>query len=121
MPLELYKVLHITGAFLLIMSFSAASFYFLSQSDAAAFKKKFISINHGVGLFLLLLGGFGMLARLGIHWPWPGFIFVKFAIWLIFGFYITLIKKKPEISMLSWFLGLLLAVIAVIMAVYKPF
>lgn len=39
-----------------------------------------IASGHGAGLFLVLLGGSGMMARVGIGGlPWPGWVPVKLA------------------------------------------
>ena len=79
-----YKLIHLAGVFLLFLAFGGL---LLEQKSRLA-KQRWVSVSHGVGLLLLLLGGFGMLARMSIHWPWPGWIFIKFAIWLVFGFWL---------------------------------
>ena len=56
MSLAAYKVLHLLGAFLVLAALGAA---------LAGGSRKGSGIAHGIGLLLLLVAGFGALARLG--------------------------------------------------------
>ena len=54
-------------------------------------------MTHGMGLFLALLGGFGMAARLKIDLTQPWVLFKVF-VWLLIGGYIAIHKRKPELA-----------------------
>jgi hypothetical protein len=72
-------------------------------------------------MVLVLLGGFGMLARLGIHWPWPGWVLGKVIIWIILGGIIALIYRLPHVGKALWYIVLLLGTLAAYLAIMKPF
>jgi hypothetical protein len=72
-------------------------------------------------MVLVLLGGFGMLARLGIHWPWPGWVVGKIIIWIILGGIIALIYRLPNAGKALWYIVLLLGAFAAYLAIMQPF
>ena len=124
MPLTLYNLIHVIGLILLVASLGAALQQRLAaragQDELAAGNRRLVMILHGTAMFLLLLGGFGALAKLGISWPWPGFVMVKFGIWLFLGFAPRLIRKAGT-DALWWTLVLGMASLAAYMGLYKPF
>ncbi len=123
MPLPFYTVLHVTGVILLF--FGTGALVMLALLDAAEDQKKAAkklgSIVHGFGLLCLLVGGFGLLARLGIKWPWPAWTFVKVGLWFFFGASTVLIKKTPHLAKVWFFVLPLIGLSAVFLGVYKPF
>lgn len=69
-----YKWLHLVGIFVMFLSLGGLILYSALVERArqqGGVRRGLLTLN-GVGMFLLLLSGFGALARLGIHWPWPG-------------------------------------------------
>lgn len=114
-----YRVIHLAGIFFLL--FSLSSLIILSQNKIARGKTLFSAI-HGISLFIIILGGFGLLARLGIvHGAdWPVWVWVKLIIWLIMGISVYFIKKYPDYSNYFWVLIPVLAIIAAYLAVNKP-
>jgi hypothetical protein len=80
-----------------------------------------VAITHGIGMVLVLVGGFGMLARLGIFWPWPGWIVGKIIIWLVFGVLIAVIGRVPALAKPLWWITIALGAIAAYLALNKPF
>ena len=63
-----------------------------------------------------------MLARLEITaFPWPGWVFAKFGIWLAIGAAPALIHRVVPKARLWLVLVLLLGVPAAYLALYKPF
>lgn len=120
--IHIYKIIHLTGIAMTLMALGGLMVYTISGGSKADLNwRKPVAITHGVGLFLALLGGFGMLARMGIHWPWPGYIMVKFGVWIVFGGLMGLIYKKPGANKALWAVTLLLFVLAAYMALFKPF
>jgi hypothetical protein len=128
LSLAVYKTIHYLGIFTLVTALTAAlaraaTAGLSTQAGASAETladpwKKRLGIAHGVGLFLVLLGGFGMLARLGLGLT--GWVNVKLAIWLLVGGLIAL-RKSPAAA--SWGVALvpLLAALAAYVAYTKPF
>jgi len=122
MSLLVYKVIHLTGIFMIILSLGGVLVHVINgrSKDDNSFRKG-ASITHGIGMFLALLGGFGMLARLSIHWPWPGWVWVKFLIWIALGGLVGLIYRKPNAGKMIWVATLVLSFVAAYMALFKPF
>ena len=93
----------------------------INQKTAEFKNKKFIAIGHGLGLFMLLLGGFGMLARLGIVREMPTWVIIKIVIWLVIGAILAPMKRKPQWSGWLWAVVLILVSAAAWTALFKPF
>lgn len=114
-----YKTIHYLGIFMLVTALVAS----LARAAAAAAAapdpwRKRLGIVHGVALFLVLLGGFGMLARLGVGFP--GWIAAKLAVWVVAGGLIAL-RKNPAAAAWGVVVVPLLAVLAGWIAYTKPF
>ncbi len=118
---SVYKVMHLVALFALLMSLGGLVLARLNHSDKHFKGRRWALIFHGVSLFFVLLGGFGLLARLNIHTPWPGWIWVKLGLWLLLGGVTVLIMRKPEWSKALWVTILLIAGYGVYVAHYKPF
>jgi len=69
-------------------------------------------------LFLILLGGFGMLARLGLGLP--GWAIIKLLIWVALGAMTALINRQPKMSKLWWWVTFALGMGSVFTVIYKP-
>lgn len=111
---ETYKLIHFGGILLLFVSLGMA----LRGGDGGARGR--MAMGHGLGLLLALIGGFGMLARLGIHWPWPAWVAVKFGVWFVLGVALVLVRRAPRMTALWWVLVLALGVLAGWAAIFKP-
>lgn len=96
MTIPFYTWLHLAGIALLLLATGG-----LTQ-DREGTSRKLLTAAHGAGLILALVGGFGLLARYEIHWPWPTWVFVKVGIWFVFGSSLTLIKKLPNLRTPIW-------------------
>lgn len=121
MSYEIYKIVHLTG---LVLLFSGLVSLLTLKSIGAPIEgraRKFSFISHGLGLFLLLLGGFGLLARMGIATSWPNWVYAKIAIWLYFGGMIALIKRRGQLGWILYLPLLLIFIMATYIVVYKPF
>lgn len=125
MPYEFYKILHFTGLILLFSGLVSLLTLKIAGVPIEGSARKFSFITHGVGLFFILLSGFGLLARLGLARDMPNWIYVKLAIWLIFGGIIVLIKRKGHVlGQRGWILYLPLLIIFIVaayVATTKPF
>ncbi len=121
MSFETYILLHIIGIGLLIASISGLSVHAIVSQDKKEPLRKLLFIIHGIGLFLVLLGGFGMLARISIHWPWPNWVKLKFLIWVIFGGLSSLLYISRTINKAIYISAPLLFICAWYLANYQPF
>ena len=108
-----YQVLHIVGISMVFLGYGAL----LARSMAAPENvsvRKLGSITSGIGLLLILVAGFGLVAKLGYNYT-ENWILVKFVIWLLLGGLIVLINRKPQLAMLLWCVLIALSAIAAIM------
>lgn len=120
-----YKIVHYAGIFLLITVLGAA----LARAALDAGRdeggdpwRRILVTGHGVALFLVLLGGFGMLARLNITQGLnlPGWIWAKLGIWAILGAALAA-RRSPGLSARALVAVPLLAALAGVVALTKPF
>lgn len=83
MPYAVYKLIHFLGIFALLGALVAAAMHTLRGGVRADDRyRRAILIAHGVAAFLILLGGFGMLARMGVlHGALPGWVQLKLVLW----------------------------------------
>ncbi|MEK9507548.1 hypothetical protein WI460_05000 [Gemmatimonadota bacterium Y43] len=117
-----YKIIHYLGIFTAVTAVAAYAVLATGGSPLQrdAWTKK-LAAAHGIGLFLVLLGGFGMLARLGVsHGGLPTWIWIKLAIWVLLGGVLTLAKRRPETAGWVLFIAPFLAAAAGTVALLKP-
>lgn len=120
MSYEIYKLIHLLGLFLLISGLMGV---YYTVKSGVAFQgniKKFSFALHGLGLLLILVSGFGLLARLGMAANMPSWVYIKLTIWIFFAIIISVLKRKSHIG---WPLFVLLMagyLIAAYTAIYKP-
>ena len=114
-----YRVIHLAGVFFLL--FSLSSLIIISRNNISGGRTLFSAV-HGISLFIIILGGFGLLARLGIEHgtSWPAWVWAKLIIWIIMGVSVYFIKKYPVYSNYFWILVPLIAILAAYLAIYKP-
>ena len=132
-PYATYKIVHYLGIFLLLTALAArlgraAGFATAPVSPGTGVQnadpwKRRLGIAHGTALFLVLLGGFGMLARLDITHGFglPGWIWAKLVIWTLLGAAVVVASRIPALAGRLLVVVPVLAVLAGIIALYKPF
>jgi hypothetical protein len=123
MPYPVYKLIHFAGIFLVLLALAAMSAHALRGGTRSNDPhRRALAIAHGVGGFLILLGGFGMLARLGIvQAGLPGWIWAKLTIWVVVGALMALAYRSRGLARLTLIAAPALAVLAAAVALYKPF
>lgn len=115
MSYEVYKVMHIVTLFLF---FAGMGSIFLGGANS-----RVVKIMTGVSSLLILVGGMGLIARIGIKHgeAWPKWLLAKVAIWLLLAVLVPVLGKRigkcSPLFFILWGLG----VAAAIIAVYQPF
>jgi hypothetical protein len=114
----IYKLLHILG---LVMAFMGLGALVMMAVDGATPGKRGRALAgafHGIGLLLLLVSGFGMIAKYG--YGFPLWVWAKIVIWLLFGALLVVVRRAPQHAAALW-VGLpVLAAIAAWLALFKP-
>lgn len=121
MSYQLYKLVHFLGIFMLLFSLGGLLLHRINGGDAKYPWRRPTMMTHGIGLFLILIGGFGMLARLGLTSGLPGWIYGKLIIWLLLGGLVAVLRFKPNMAKALWWGGIALALGAAYLAIEKPF
>jgi hypothetical protein len=78
-----YKIIHITGIALLAMGTGGRL--------AGGERRKAFAIAQGIGLLVMLVSGFGLLAKLGLGFP--HFAIVKTVLWVVIAMLPVLFRK----------------------------
>ncbi len=107
-----YKIVHLVGVMVLFMGLGIGLW-----ADASA--RKHGSVWHGVGMLIILVAGFGLVAKLKLGFP--AWIIVKLVIWLLLGVLPVLVKCKRVPPLAAAFAALLLGLAAAYLGVYKSF
>lgn len=116
----LYNVVHIVGIVLLMSGLGGLAV--LGAADAPVPRLRRLALAfHGTGAFLILLGGFGMLARLGLVTGWPGWVWGKLIVWVVLAFAAFVPLRLPRAATPVLLLLPLLGGLAAWLAIYKPF
>lgn len=118
-----YKLMHFLGIFMLITTLAATSMHVLrggSRSDNPY--RRILGAAHGVAALLILTGGFGMLARMGVmHGALPNWIYVKLGIWVTLAAAMVVPYLGRRYARALLIAVPVLAVAAGAVALYKPF
>ncbi len=120
MSFQLYKVIHILGLFFVFASLGALTLQAYVGKPLDEKGRRLAGLTHGISLLIVLISGFGALARLGLG-GFPGWVWVKLVIWLVIGGIIVLIRKMPQLAGVLWVVLPLLGALAGYLAIYKPF
>ncbi len=119
---QLYKVVHFLGILLTFVALGGQILHVRNGGDKASNSgRALVGATHGIGLFLVLLGGFGMLARMGLSFGDAPWVHAKLLIWLLLGGVVALPYRVPASAKALWFVVPLLGALAAGIAIYKPF
>jgi hypothetical protein len=122
--LEFYKLVHIVGIILIMSALGGAAVRVMtSGTEVLPSIRRTLAVLHGSGAFLILLGGFGMLARLGfMHGAnFPGWLWVKLVVWLSLAAALMIPRRRPALARPLLLALPFLGGLAAYMAIYKPF
>lgn len=115
----IYQILHLTGLFMLFLGYGALLARSMAAADAPKVRK-LGSVTAGIGLVLILVAGFGMIARLYGN-QFQGWMIAKALIWLALGGLIVLINRKPGLAPFLWWGLIALGILASSLVYLRPF
>ena len=120
---ELYKVIHLVGVLVLFSVLGGAMVHAINGGTASTnAARRAMTVLHGTGLLVILVAGFGLVARLDLlSGGVPGWVIGKLVIWLLAGLLLTVPRQRPALARPILLAGLpILAAAAAWLAVYKP-
>jgi hypothetical protein len=118
LSLSFYKVLHLFGIMLMFSALGAVIAATVGGEEAPRLKK-LSGMAQGIALVIILVGGFGLLARQGFTGSWPLWVWLKLTIWVILGGATILVRKAGARA--GWLLVLLpvLGAVSAWLALYR--
>ena len=106
----IYKIIHLTGISALALG--------VGGMMAGGEKRKAFAILQGIGLVVMLVSGFGLLAKLGLGFP--HFAIVKIVLWLVIGMLPMIFRKLKTPLPVCILVSLTLVAIMAWLGVVKP-
>ena len=106
-----YHLLHLIGVILVFVGIGSL----LSPNGNA----RTGAMYHGIGLLILLVAGFGLIAKLQLSYTAP-FVLAKVGIWLVLGFLPVLAKKRTLNPGAIVGIATVLGCIAAVLGYLKP-
>ena len=123
LPYGFYKVLHVLGIALTLVALGGMTVHALNGGRKVENVARRLLIGmHGTWVLFILVGGFGLLARIGFaHGSgFPFWLWVKIGLWTLFAVIAAIPYRKPESGRALLLALPVLAMAAAAMAVYKP-
>lgn len=120
MSYDFYKMMHFLGIFLVLSALGGQFVQALNGGDPKQSPgRRWIGMFHGIGLLLVLVAGFGMLAKLQLSIQ--GWTVAKLVIWIVLGGAGAIAARKRSVAGMLWVLTVVLGVAAAYLARFKPF
>jgi hypothetical protein len=118
MSYEFYKILHIFSVLLLFMALGTVA---ATGSADGGRLRRLGGVAHGVALAIILVAGFGLLAKLRMFGSIPGWVLIKLGLWVLLGLAVLPLRRRPEWTVWLWPLIPVVGGLAAWLAVTKPF
>lgn len=112
MPAVVYYIIHIVALLVL-----AGLAYGMVHSK----QPKPYKIGYGIASFLVLLGGFGLMAKIGYGFAENPWLTVKLLIWIVLAVLIPILVKRNKLPLNITVLVSVLLGLAVLMVYTRPF
>lgn len=119
---EFYEIMHIIGIAFIFSAMGGVAVHAANGGTRkASTTRTLVAVLHGLGALMILTGGFGMMARMGMMGQgFPGWLIVKLFVWVLVSGLILLPYRSMSLAK-PFLIGLpLLAGVAAYMALYKP-
>ena len=113
-----YKVVHLFGVLLLFTSLGALAASAKAESGPL---KRIAGAAHGIALVIILVAGFGLMARMSMFGAIPLWAWAKVGVWLLLGIAVLPLRRKPEWAVWLWVALPFVGGLAAWLAVTKPF
>lgn len=113
-----YKVLHLVA--ILFLFTSLGSLAVIGRSGDSRVRRLALAV-HGISVLVVLVAGFGLLARLGFFGDIPAWAWLKMGIWAIVAVAAWPLLRRPEWGRALWLVLPALGGVAAWLAVTKPF
>lgn len=113
-----YKILHLVA--ILFLFTALGSLAVLGRSGDAR-GRRIAGIVHGVSIAVILVAGFGLLARLGHFGDIPGWAYAKIGLWLLLAVAAWPLRRRPELGAALWPALPVVGGLAAWLAVVQPF
>ncbi len=95
MSYSFYNILHLGSLFALCLVLGALWGLYTTPSPDKKLRSLLLGL-HGLLMFFIFLAGFGLIAKIKVPFPWPFWIYIKLAIWLLLGASPFLIKRAKQ-------------------------
>lgn len=109
-----YYILHVFSLIVL------TAHTFMALANPAPENRKRTMMITGIASLLMLISGFGLLAKVYPH-QLPGWAIVKLVCWLAYSALAGLAYRKAHLRGVLSFIGLSLVLVALVMVYLKPF
>jgi hypothetical protein len=119
-PYVVYQVLHVAALAAVFAALGGAAIAARLAPGERTPVARLLAITHGVALVLLLVAGFGMLAKLGIGMP-PGWAWAKIVLWLALGGLVAVVRRAPHLATGAFLSLPVIAGLSAWLAHSKPF
>jgi hypothetical protein len=124
MSIVTYKLIHLLGVLLLVVALAGmATHAATGTSKDENPNHRVLLALHGLGALLALVGGFGLLAKLGLMagGGFPGWVSGKLVVWVLLGGLVALPYRRPGMARALIVLVPLLGFLGAALANFKPF
>ena len=117
MSLEFYKVVHLCGLAMLLLGLGGM---LLGPKDGDSGRAP--KILHGTGLLVMIIAGFGAMAKSHIMAPdsWPAWLILKMVAWFLLGALPPLVRHGTVPRPIAWLVCVLIVAGAAWLALLKP-
>jgi hypothetical protein len=122
LSLAVYKTVHLISVMAVFLGLGAVSAQAVAKATGSPSSgmRKLSAALHGSALLLILVSGFGMLARLALTWPLPAWAWMKLLVWVFFGGALVAAKRSPKNWKFVWGALLVMGAWAAYLGIHKP-